>query len=111
MVPPNKIVASDLVDALLESLEALPPVELVAEGAEDPARFGLDPPEVTLHFATSTGNTSIALGARNPTRTAVYARRGGENRVYLIGLSARYYVDLLFEPGPIAREAGAARGR
>ncbi len=39
----------------------------------------------------------VLLGARNPTRTAVYAKRDDRPAVYLVGLNVQYYEDLIFE--------------
>jgi hypothetical protein len=40
---------------------------------------------------------SVQIGARNPTQTAVYARRGDEDAIFLVGMNLRYYIDLIFE--------------
>jgi hypothetical protein len=37
------------------------------------------------------------LGELSPTRTAVYARKSGSDDIALIGLNAKYYIDLVFE--------------
>ena len=46
----------------------------------------------------------LLLGGRNPTKTALYAKRADAPAIYLIGLNLRYYSDLIVE------RAGAAGG-
>jgi len=96
--PPTAAVPSDLIAALVANLSQLPDVEVVAETAADLGQFGLDPPASQL-ILTPAGGAPIAvrLGTRNPSGTAVYAQRGADPRVFLIGLNVRYYEDLLFE--------------
>lgn len=40
---------------------------------------------------------TILIGARNPTRTAVYARRSDRNTIFLVGMNLSYYIDLIFD--------------
>ncbi len=102
--PAGAELPSDLIDALLDTLMTIPPIEIFAEssGAADGNRgsgeYGLMPPSTRLRIERD-GEivASIALGARNPTKTAVYAKKAGEESVYLLGLNAQYYIDLLFE--------------
>ena len=42
----------------------------------------------------------MTIGETNPTGTAVYARRGGNPVVVLIGRNVRYYEDLIFQALP-----------
>jgi|GEM_PF-2536762 len=90
-------VSGDLVDALIETFITVPPIEMVSEGGA-PAQFGLDPPGVVVSMIVgSTPLPVIEIGNRSPTATAVYARRRGASHVYLVGLNARYYVELLWD--------------
>jgi hypothetical protein len=105
VAPPSQAkLSSDLVDALIDTLASIPPAEVVSEGSAsggEPAsavEYGLEPPHYRV--ALISGSEPVAeveLGQRNPTRTAVYARVAGEPRLYLMGLNAQYYVDLIFE--------------
>ena len=102
-VEPGDIdVPNDLYEALLDTLMTIPPIEIVSEGDDGAAPgqgdYGLMPPSSRMRIEED-GEivASIAFGARNPTKTAVYAKKAGEDRVYLLGLSALYYLDLLFE--------------
>jgi hypothetical protein len=44
----------------------------------------------------------VLLGAPNPTRTAIYAKRDDAAAVYMVGLNVRYYEDLMFEASATA---------
>jgi hypothetical protein len=106
---PGQAVSSDLISALLDTLTTVPPVEILEEGAQEAAVYGLDPPETVVRMA-SRGEplATVELGHRNPTRTAVYARRPELGRSYLLGLNAQYYLDLIFERASAAPTPPAA---
>jgi hypothetical protein len=96
--PADAAVTSDLVSALLDTLTTIAPIELIAEGEGDAEEYGLKTPVARLRITGDLDKpVEIAIGGHNPTRTAVYAGRVDEDRIYLIGLAARYYVQLLFE--------------
>jgi hypothetical protein len=96
--PAGGSVPSDLIAGLITNLTDLPDVEVVADAAADLSQFGLDDPASQLVLTPATGAPiTIRMGDRNPAGTAVYAQRNDSKRVYLIGLNARYYEDLLFE--------------
>ncbi|MEE8310841.1 MAG: DUF4340 domain-containing protein [Candidatus Binatia bacterium] len=96
--PPGLAVQSDLIEALVETVTSIPPVEIIEETGERMAEFGLEPALFTLRLDAGPRTlATIELGYRNPTRTAVYARVRGEARVYLLGLNAQYYVELIYE--------------
>lgn len=88
---------SDIVDAVLESLTSLPPIEVVADNSEH-GQYGLNPPRIRVRIeAGGEILSTIAFGELNPTRTAVYAKKSGKEEIYLLGLNSRYYLDLVFE--------------
>jgi hypothetical protein len=101
--PAGATVPSDLVDAAVATLTAGQVSPVVTEGraTDDLTVFGLAVPssEIVLTKVADAGGGDIrvVLGERNPTKTAVYARRGDDPRVYLVGLNVRYYEDLIFE--------------
>ncbi|MFQ5668057.1 MAG: DUF4340 domain-containing protein [Candidatus Binatia bacterium] len=96
--PAGSTAPPDLVAALVDNLTSLPNVEVVAENGENLAQFGLDPPVSQLVLSARRRRPiTVRLGSRNPAGTAVYAQRDDSARVFLIGLSIRYYEDLLFE--------------
>ncbi len=112
--PARADMSSDLVDALIDSLTTIPPVEVVSEGGErsdtnpGASEYGLDPPHYRIAMAIAGKPVAeVEIGQRNPTRTAVYARVAGDARLYLMGLNAQYYVDLIFEQAE--RGAGLSR--
>jgi len=100
--PVGAAVPPDLVDAAVATLTAGQVSEVVAgDGkAADLAVFGLVHPSSAIVLTTDVGGapreTTVLLGDRNPTRTALYARRAEDPRVYLVGLNVRYYEDLIF---------------
>lgn len=96
----------DVVDAVLESFTSLPVIEIVATGVEHEGQFGLVPPSARVRIEQQGAVVStIVLGDLSPTRTAVYARKSGKDEVALIGLNAKYYLDLVFEN--IRRQRGS----
>jgi hypothetical protein len=88
----------DVIDAVLESFTSLPAIETVSEGVEHEGQFGFVPPRARIRIEQQgTLVSTIILGELSPTRTAVYAKRSGKDEVALIGLNAKYYIDLVFE--------------
>ena len=88
----------DVIDAVLDSLTSLPPIEIVSDGVEHEGQFGLIPPRARIRIEQQGELVStIILGELSPTRTAVYAKRSGKDEVALIGLNGKYYIDLIFE--------------
>lgn len=97
----------DVIDAILESFTSLPAIETVSDGIEHQGQFGLVPPRVRIRVEQEGALIStIVLGELSPTRTAVYAKKSGSEEVALIGLNARYYIDLVFEN--VRRQRGSA---
>jgi hypothetical protein len=91
-------VPSDLVAALLDTLSTIPPIERLASESSTAPEFGLAPAETRIELRSG-GATAleIDIGRRNPTRTAAYAAVAGKPAVYLIGLNAQYYLELIFD--------------
>jgi hypothetical protein len=88
----------DVIDAILDSFATLPPIEIVSDGKDQEDQFGLVPPRMRIRIEQEGALIStVALGELSPTRTAVYARKSGSDDVALIGLNAKYYIDLVFE--------------
>jgi hypothetical protein len=96
--PQGVTITNDLVGAVLDTLTTIAPIDVVDDGTGDAAEFGLATPSVILRVSSDLEEpVDVAIGTSNPTRTAVYATRLDEDEVYVIGLAARYYVQLLFE--------------
>ena len=100
--PAGTVLPNGLIDALLDTITTIPAVEILDVEKRSLEKFGLDPPQTVLRF--STGNESanesawsLEFGVRNPTRTAVYVRAQGARQVHLLGLNAKYYVELLLD--------------
>ncbi len=107
--PPGIKISSDLVVALLDTLTTIPAIEVLPAENGDLAGFGLSPAEISV--AISGAGKLIAelgIGKRNPTRTAVYAVRRGAAGVYLLGLNARYYLELILDE--LVRQSGGGGG-
>jgi len=101
IAPAGVEVAPDLIAATVAALTAGQVADVMSDGADaDLATFGLADPsseiDVTLEGAP-VARVRLLLGGRNPTRTAIYAKRDDAATVYLIGLNIRYYEDLIFE--------------
>ena len=105
--PPDVEIGSDLLDALLDTLTTIRPVEILADTGTPLSEFGLEPPQAVLGVgADGRPVAEIQFGSKNPTRTAVYARRDGQGPVYLLGLNARYYIELILDD--VDRQAESA---
>lgn len=99
--PAGAPVQSDLVAAALATLTAGQVSEGMVDAAgEELQTFGLAKPlaEIEVTLAGNPARTRrVFLGADNPTRTAIYARRDDRTTVFLVGRNLRYYVDLIFQ--------------
>lgn len=96
--PENVSSPSDIVDAVVDSLTSIAPIEIVADGLEHEGQYGLMPPRARLRLEQQGEVVAVVvLGELNPTRTAVYAKKSGKDEVVLLGLNAKYYMDLVFE--------------
>jgi hypothetical protein len=98
VAPAGVTIPSDLVAALLDTLSTIPPIERLAGASATAAEFGLAPAETRIELRSG-GSVALAvdIGRRNPTRTAAYAAVEGKADVYLIGLNAQYYLELIFD--------------
>lgn len=99
--PPGVHVPPDLIDAAIATLTAGQASEKLSEKPADGlGDYGLDMPSATIEIvvgAPTTPPIAVQIGARNPTQTAVYARRTDDDSIYLVGMNLRYYIDLIFE--------------
>jgi hypothetical protein len=99
--PAGAIIPPDLIEATIATLTAGQSAERLASAPEhDLAAYGLDVPSATMEIAlgaTPATPVTIAIGSRNPTHTAVYARRSDQAAIYLVGLNLSYYIDLIFD--------------
>ncbi|MEW6298261.1 MAG: DUF4340 domain-containing protein [Thermodesulfobacteriota bacterium] len=106
--PPGAAVTSALVTSLVESLTVDKEIQVVDEAPGDLTPYGLAPPqsEITIKGAKDNVLTTVFLGDRNPTATAVYARKDNSPEVVLLGFSVKYYGDLIFEAAGLQQKDG-----
>jgi hypothetical protein len=99
--PAGAHVSPDLIAATIATLTAGQGAEKLApEPEHDLAAYGLDTPSATVEVVIgppSTPPVTVMLGARNPTSTAVYARRSDQGTIFLVGMNLSYYIDLIFD--------------
>lgn len=94
--PAGGTATSDLIDTLIDTLTSIPPIQRVDEDDANLAEYGLAPPYAVVTLVGDEPEPlRVSLGRQNPTRTAVYVAKPGGQDVYLLGLAARYYVELL----------------
>lgn len=91
----------DLVVALLETVAAQVGKGPVREADADPEPFGLRSPSLILALKGTHDEQRLVVrfGQRNPGGTGVYAQLEGRPGVYLWGLQAAYYAELLLDDG------------
>jgi hypothetical protein len=79
---------------LLDALARLRPQRALAETADAPAAYELDPPRIQVEITLQDGSVqALLVGAATPTQAAYYAQVRGDGRVYLIP----YYVGTQLE--------------
>ena len=108
--PASAQVAPGLVSGLVADLVQSKEAELMAEAPADLSPFGLDLPRSTLVLKTDAQSlpVTVFLGERNPASTAVYARLEGSPHIFLLGLTVKYYEELLFQAAGVGKEKGLA---
>lgn len=108
--PSGAPITSALVTSLVESLTIDREIQIVDRAPADLAPYGLAPPysAITIKGATDNVVTTVFIGDRNPTATAVYARKENSPEVVLLGFSVKYYEDLIFEAAGIRKKEGRA---
>ena len=99
--PAGAQVSPDLIAATIATLTSGQAAEKLAQEPEhDLAAYGLDIPSATVDVVIGDAlakPVTVEIGARNPTRTAVYARRSDQPSIFLVGMNLSYYIDLIFE--------------
>jgi hypothetical protein len=95
--PAGAQVTSDLIVSFVENLTPEKEVQIMEESAKDLASYGLDRPRATVTVKGKSILATVLIGDRNPTRSAVYARKENSQQVVLLGSSVSHYEDLIFE--------------
>jgi Domain of unknown function (DUF4340) len=99
--PAGATIPPDLIDAFATALTGAEEIARVGDAQADPRAYGFDERAVQVEIIAETGEpVLVTIGETNPTGTAVYARRGGNPVVVLIGRNVRYYEDLIFQALP-----------
>lgn len=103
--PSGAKITSAIVASLIENLTLVKEVQVVERAATDLKPYGLAPPHSTLELKGQEQNllTTVLIGDRNPTESAVYARLEDSPQVVLLGYSVRYYEELIFEAAGFSR--------
>lgn len=100
VLPQGATVPHDLVAALVETLTEKQESEVMepTPQPEDLKSYGLDQPTAIFEVQVTDGRTmQVAVGSRNPPRTAIYVQTSLSPAVMLAGLNVEYYGDLIFE--------------
>ena len=98
--PAGATTPPDLVAAIVATLTAGQVADVMTDGgAADLEAVGLKSPtaEIDATLSDAPAPSRVLLGATNPTRTGLYAKRADAPAVYLVGLNVRYYLDLLLQ--------------
>lgn len=111
--PVGMQVPSDLVRGFLQALLTTEEIDHVATTTGELGSFGLDNQADRVELAPASGDAVVVtLGSTNPTGTALYARRGPDGGVVLIGRQVRDYEDMIYNALPRgAVPADTADGR
>jgi len=95
--PAGAQVTSDLIVSFVENLTPEKEVQIMEEAAKDLTPYGLDQPRVTVTVRGKNILATVLIGDRNPTGSAVYARKENSQQVVLLGSSVSHYEELIFE--------------
>ena len=111
--PAGMQVPNDLVSGFLQALLTTEEIDHVATTTGELGSFGLDDQADRVELAPASGDAVVVtLGGTNPTGTALYARRGPDGGVVLIGRQVRDYEDMIYNALPRgAVPADTADGR
>jgi hypothetical protein len=104
--PSGAKITSALITSLVENLTREKEVQVVEQAANDFAPYGLAQPYSTLELKGVGKNllATVFVGDRNPTESAVYARKEHSTQVVLLGYNVRYYEELVFEAAGFGRK-------
>ena len=94
------------ISGITSNLSTLEQQRVIEENAQDFKEFGLAPPRVEVTFKAGGQPQSLHLGSKTPTGGDIYARIGGQNRVFLVPS----YLDSTFNRKPFdLREKSALK--
>jgi hypothetical protein len=72
------------ISGLLTNLSSLEMQSVVDENAPDLKEYGLAEPRITVSFKADGQDRTLQIGQKTPPGTDLYAKRGNENKVFLI---------------------------
>ncbi|MCW5892498.1 MAG: DUF4340 domain-containing protein [bacterium] len=108
--PSGAAVPGDLVTAFVRALAEAEEIDRTT-APDDRRAFGLDERATAIELRLADGSTvALTLGGPNPTGTAIYAMRAGDDGVVVLGRQLRTYEDLLFQALPSATVPPDAAG-
>lgn len=102
---PAQPALAEAVDDLVETLAGLRAVQ--AFRSDDVRQFGLDAPGGSIVVEGPHGRRTLALGRFDSVGSALYARRDGDPRVFLVGAALGSAVERVFYRASEAREPAA----
>jgi hypothetical protein len=111
--PTGTRLPNDLVTGFLQALLTTEEIDRIATTTAELGAFGLGDQADRVELARAEGDAVVvSLGGTNPTGTALYARRGPDGGVVLIGRQVRDYEDMIYNALPQgAVPADTADGR
>jgi len=111
--PTGMRLPNDLVTGFLQALLTTEEIDHIATTTGELSSFGLDEQADRVELGRGEGEAVVVtLGGTNPTGTALYARRGPDGGVVLIGRQVRDYEDMIYDALPRgAVPADTADGR
>lgn len=97
--PSGAPITSDLISSFVDNLTPERAVPVIDDDPEDLSDYGLADPASVISIMDAGGKkrATIFLGSRNPTNSAVYARKENSPEIVLLGYTVEFYSDLLFE--------------
>jgi hypothetical protein len=98
MTKPSAMTASSsVIDTFLGELQGIKKEDVVEEKPADLVPFGLKPPEMTVKVLSTTGGASsestLNIGAKNPSGSSYYAQMPGKEAVVKIPSSISYQLE------------------
>ena len=109
--PAGAPIPPDLIGAFANALAEAEVIDRVGTDRDPALDFGLDGGATRVELRADKGEPVVlTIGGKNPTGTAVYARRQGAADVVLIGRNVRFYEDLIFQALAAERVPAAESG-
>jgi len=96
--PEENAPPGDLITAMVAAVTEARDLEIADADGTHARELGVDGSSRRITLKRRDGSsTTIVLGSRSPSQTAVYAQREGAREIVLLGLDVQYYFDLVME--------------